>query len=85
MISKDVSDKIEKSNNSPAGSRKVIAICSIRFYKDFFTEVTWNSSLYNQQPWLVDRVLGSIKWSSQFISYDFRLLSGSLSDEIGKR
>ena len=50
LISKDVSDKIEKSNNSPAGSRKVIAICSIRFYKDFFTEVTWNSSLYNQQP-----------------------------------
>ena len=35
LISKDGSDKSEKYNNSPAGSRKVIAICSVRSYKDF--------------------------------------------------
>ena len=34
LISKDGSDKV-RNNNSPAGSRKVIAICSVRSYKDF--------------------------------------------------
>jgi MFS family permease len=73
--------------NRVGGMRNVTALGLVSFFTDFSTEMVLGvlplfivSSLGASRA-----LLGAIEGSSELISYAFRMVSGSLSDEVGKR
>lgn len=70
-----------------AGMRNVTALGLVSFFTDFSTEMVLGvlplfivSSLGASRA-----LLGAIEGSAELTSYAFRMVSGSLSDEVGKR
>ena len=80
------SDKSSKLHN-PAGLRNVVSMGFVSFFTDFSTEMILGIlPLFIVNNLGASRaILGSIEGSSELISYAFRLISGSLSDKLGKR
>ena len=81
-MSKGYSDK-----KRPVGMRNVVALGLVSFFTDFSTEMILGilplfivSNLGASKT-----ILGSIEGSAELVSYAFRMISGSLSDKLGKR
>jgi MFS family permease len=75
------------NQDRPIGMRNVIALGFVSFFTDFSTEM-----ILGILPLFIvtnlgapKAVLGGIEGSAELISYAFRLVSGSLSDKLGKR
>ena len=75
------------NQDQPIGMRNVIALGFVSFFTDFSTEM-----ILGILPLFIvtnlgapKAVLGGIEGSAELISYAFRLVSGSLSDKLGKR
>jgi MFS family permease len=67
--------------------RNVTGLCLVSFFTDFSTEMVLGvlplfiiSSVGASRA-----IVGAIEGSSELTSYAFRMVSGSLSDKIGKR
>ncbi len=82
MISKD-----DPNKDKPAGLRNVTALGVVSFFTDFSTEM-----ILGILPFFIVNTLGIskalfgvIEGSSEFTSYAFRMVSGTLSDKLGKR
>ena len=77
------------SNNKPEppGLRNVLAMGLVSFFTDFSTEMILGIlPLYIVNNLGASKaILGTIEGSAELISYTFRMVSGSLSDKIGKR
>jgi MFS family permease len=82
-MSKDYSDQ----NIKPIGMRNVVALGFVSFFTDFSTEMILGIlPLFIVTNLGAPRaILGGIEGSAELISYAFRMVSGSLSDKIGKR
>ncbi len=85
MAPKDDSDSY--SNGQKHGLRNVTYLGIVSFFTDFSTEMVLSvlplfivSSLGASRA-----ILGAIEGSSELTSYAFRMVSGSLSDKIGRR
>lgn len=71
----------------PSGLRNVIALGLVSFFTDFSTEMV----LGILPLFIVNNlgaskaILGAIEGSAELVSYAFRMVSGSLSDKVGKR
>ncbi|MDQ3902109.1 MAG: MFS transporter [Thermoproteota archaeon] len=83
----DNSPSQKKDDNNDRGMRNVIALGVVSFFTDFSTEMVLGvlplfvvSSLGASRA-----ILGTIEGSSELTSYAFRMVSGSLSDRLGKR
>jgi MFS family permease len=81
------SDGSSDSLNRAGGMRNVTALGLVSFFTDFSTEMVLGvlpffivSSLGASRA-----LLGAIEGSSELTSYAFRMVSGSLSDKVGKR
>ena len=75
------------NQDQPIGMRNVIALGFVSFFTDFSTEM-----ILGILPLFIvtnlgapKLVLGGIEGSAELISYAFRMVSGSLSDKLGKR
>src|SRR5918911_2392247 len=75
------------SQDQPIGIRNVVALGLVSFFTDFSTEM-----ILGILPLFIvsnlgapKAVLGGIEGSAELISYAFRMVSGSLSDRLGKR
>src|ERR1044072_5118149 len=75
------------NQDKPVGMRNVIALGLVSFFTDFSTEM-----ILGILPLFVvtdlgapKAILGGIEGSAELISYAFRMVSGSLSDKLGKR
>jgi MFS family permease len=75
------------NQDKPIGMRNVIALGFVSFFTDFLTEM-----VLGILPLFIvtnlgapKAVLGGIEGSAELINYAFRLVSGSLSDKLGKR
>jgi Na+/melibiose symporter-like transporter len=75
------------NQDKPIGMRNVIALGLVSFFTDFSTEM-----ILGILPLFIvtnlgapKAVLGGIEGSAELISYAFRMVSGSLSDRLGKR
>jgi len=75
------------NQNKPVGMRNVIALGLVSFFTDFSTEM-----ILGILPLFIvtnlgapKAILGGIEGSAELISYGFRMVSGSLSDKLGKR
>ena len=73
--------------NQAGGMRNVTALGLVSFFTDFSTEMVLGvlpmfivSSLGASRA-----LLGAIEGSTELTSYAFRMVSGSLSDKVGKR
>jgi MFS family permease len=78
---------IRPEGNDGGGMRNVTALGVVSFFTDFSTEMVLGvlplfivSSLGASRA-----ILGAIEGSSELTSYAFRMVSGSLSDKVGKR
>ena len=71
----------------PPGLRNVLAMGLVSFFTDFSTEMILGIlPLYIVNNLGASKaILGTIEGSAELISYSFRMVSGSLSDKIGKR
>jgi MFS family permease len=76
-----------EGNDGSGGMRNVTALGVVSFFTDFSTEMVLGvlplfivSSLGASRA-----ILGAIEGSSELTSYAFRMVSGSLSDKVGKR
>src|ERR671930_1680476 len=75
------------NQDQPIGMRNVIALGFVSFFTDFSTEMI----LGILPLFIVNNlgapkvILGGIEGSAELISYAFRMVSGSLSDKLGKR
>jgi len=85
LASRDDSDS--SSNEQKLGLRNVTYLGIVSFFTDFSTEMVLGvlplfivSSLGASRA-----ILGAIEGSSELTSYAFRMVSGSLSDKVGKR
>jgi sugar phosphate permease len=85
LASRDNSDG--SSNRQKLGLRNVTYLGIVSFFTDFSTEMVLGvlplfivSSLGASRA-----ILGTIEGSSEVTSYAFRMVSGSLSDKLGKR
>jgi nitrate/nitrite transporter NarK len=73
--------------SKPVGLRNVMALGLVSFFTDFSTEMV----LGILPMFIVSNLgasraaLGAIEGSAELISYAFRMVSGSLSDKVGKR
>ena len=76
-----------RSRPRPAGLRNVLAMGLVSFFTDFSTEMILGIlPLYIVNNLGASKaILGTIEGSAELISYTFRMVSGSLSDKIGKR
>jgi MFS family permease len=86
------SEDHDKKRDTPAdskggGMRNVVALGLVSFFTDFSTEMVLGvlplfitSSLGASRA-----ILGTIEGSSELTSYAFRIVSGSLSDRLGRR
>jgi sugar phosphate permease len=83
-LTKDFSDQ---KNGKPMGMRNVVALGFVSFFTDFSTEMILGIlPLFIVTNLGAPRaVLGGIEGSAELVSYAFRMVSGSLSDKIGKR
>jgi MFS family permease len=83
-LTKDFSDQ---KNGKPIGMRNVVALGFVSFFTDFSTEMILGIlPLFIVTNLGAPRaVLGGIEGSAELVSYAFRMVSGSLSDKIGKR
>src|SRR5919107_1715550 len=86
------SDDDDYNNNpykkeKPGGLRNVIALGLVSFFTDFSTEMVLGIlPLFIVTNLGASRAtLGAIEGSAELISYAFRMVSGSLSDKVGKR
>src|SRR5919205_880879 len=75
------------NQDSPIGMRNVVALGFVSFFTDFSTEM-----ILGILPLFIvtslgapKAILGGIEGSAELISYAFRMVSGSLSDKLGKR
>src|SRR5918911_683448 len=75
------------SQDQPIGIRNVVALGFVSFFTDISTEM-----ILGILPLFIvtnlgapKAVLGGIEGSAELISYAFRMVSGSLSDKLGKR
>ena len=75
------------NQDKPIGMHNVIALGLVSFFTDFSTEM-----ILGILPLFIvtnlgapKAVLGGIEGSAELISYAFRMVSGSLSDRLGKR
>jgi MFS family permease len=73
--------------SEPAGMRNVTALGVVSFFTDFSTEM-----VLGVLPFFIvstlgasRALLGAIEGSAELTSYAFRMVSGSLSDKVGKR
>ena len=75
------------SKEPKAGLRNVLPMGLVSFFTDFSTEMILGIlPLYIVNNLGASRaILGTIEGSAELISYSFRMISGSLSDKIGKR
>ncbi len=90
MVSKDDNNNNigkDSKNNRHTGMRNVAALGVVSFFTDFSTEMILAilplfivSSLG-----LSKAALGSIEGSAELISYAFRMISGTMSDKVGRR
>ena len=73
--------------SKPSGMRNVAALGVVSFFTDFSTEMILGIlPLFIVSNLGASRaILGTIEGSAELISYAFRMVSGSLSDTIGKR
>jgi MFS family permease len=83
---------LTKGNNptdqsKPVGLRNVMALGIVSFFTDFSTEMVLGIlPLFIVSNLGASRAtLGAIEGSAELISYAFRMVSGSLSDKVGKR
>ena len=86
----DYSNSNGSSSNDkpePPGLRNVLALGLVSFFTDFSTEM-----ILGILPLFIvnnlgasKAILGTIEGSAELISYSMRMVSGSLSDKIGKR
>jgi MFS family permease len=79
--------KDDFNQDKPIGMRNVIALGLVSFFTDFSTEM-----ILGILPLFIvsnlgapKAVLGGIEGSAELIGYTFRMVSGSLSDRLGKR
>ena len=86
------SDYTNSNGNSskepkPPGLRNVFAMGLVSFFTDFSTEMILGIlPLYIVNNLGASKaILGTIEGSAELISYSMRMVSGSLSDKIGKR
>jgi MFS family permease len=86
------SDNSNINNNSykkekPTGLRNVLALGLVSFFTDFSTEMVLGIlPLFIVNNLGASRaILGAIEGSAELVSYAFRMVSGSLSDKVGKR
>lgn len=77
----------DDSGSSKLGMRNVVALGIVSFFTDFSTEM-----VLGVLPLFIvtnlgasKAILGTIEGSAELISYAFRMVSGSLSDTLGKR
>ena len=79
-------DSISKEPKPP-GLRNVFAMGLVSFFTDFSTEMILGIlPLYIVNNLGASKaILGTIEGSAELISYSMRMVSGSLSDKIGKR
>ncbi len=82
MASEKNSDK-----ENPSGFRNVTALGIVSFFTDFSTEMVLGVLPFFivNTLGLSKALLGLIEGSSEFTSYAFRMVSGTLSDKLGKR
>jgi len=75
------------NQDSPIGMRNVVALGFVSFFTDFSTEMILGIlPLFIVTSLGAPKViLGGIEGSAELISYAFRMVSGSLSDKLGKR
>jgi len=83
MTTEDNSDQ----NNNSLGMRNVVAMGFVSFFTDFSTEMILGIlPLFIVSNLGASRaILGAIEGSAELTSYASRLVSGSLSDKLGKR
>jgi MFS family permease len=86
------SDDDNNNNNNtnkekPSGLRNVLALGLVSFFTDFSTEMVLGIlPLFIVNNLGASRaILGAIEGSAELVSYAFRMVSGSLSDKVGKR
>jgi MFS family permease len=84
---KKYKDNSVTNQDKPIGTRNVIALGFVSFFTDISTEM-----ILGILPLFIvtnlgapKAVLGGIEGSAELISYAFRMVSGSLSDKLGKR
>jgi MFS family permease len=77
----------DTSGRSKSGMRNVVALGIVSFFTDFSTEMILGIlPLFVVTNLGASRaILGAIEGSAELVSYAFRMVSGSLSDKIGKR
>ena len=84
----DYTNSNSNSSKEPkAGLRNVFAMGLVSFFTDFSTEMILGIlPLYIVNNLGASKaILGTIEGSAELISYSMRMVSGSLSDKIGKR
>jgi nitrate/nitrite transporter NarK len=83
------SDNIINNTNKkkPSGLRNILALGLVSFFTDFSTEMVLGIlPLFIVNNLGASRaILGAIEGSAELVSYAFRMVSGSLSDKVGKR
>jgi MFS family permease len=86
MTSDDYNNNPHKKEK-PSGLRNVIALGLVSFFTDFSTEMVLGIlPLFIVNNLGASRaILGAIEGSAELVSYAFRMISGSLSDKVGKR
>ena len=88
MSSDDDNNNINNMNKEkPSGLRNVLALGLVSFFTDFSTEMVLGIlPLFIVNNLGASRaILGAIEGSAELVSYAFRMVSGSLSDKVGKR
>jgi MFS family permease len=84
----DNNNNINNMNKEkPSGLRNVLALGLVSFFTDFSTEMVLGIlPLFIVNNLGASRaILGVIEGSAELVSYAFRMVSGSLSDKVGKR
>ena len=87
-MSSDNNNYFNNTNKKkPSGLRNVLALGLVSFFTDFSTEMVLGILPF----FIVNNlgasraILGAIEGSAELVSYAFRMVSGSLSDKVGKR
>jgi MFS family permease len=75
------------NKKKPSGLRNILALGLVSFFTDFSTEMVLGIlPLFIVNNLGASRaILGAIEGSAELVSYAFRMISGSLSDKVGKR
>ena len=86
-MSSDDNNINNTNKEKPSGLRNVLALGLVSFFTDFSTEMVLGIlPLFIVNNLGASRaILGAIEGSAELVSYAFRMVSGSLSDKVGKR